>query len=477
MHRTLHRFSLAHLLLLCSTLFGIALPTEVRAGERDPYSTRDYTGPGLWPTTATLGNHLYFTWYSPSTGMELWKSDGTQQGTSLLMDVYPGESSADPSQVHSVNNRLLFFGDDGVHGRELWVSDGTTVGTKLLKDFYPGPKSGQLDSESEIRSQVVGNRLFFVVATSQSTLELWVSDATTSGTKLVRTMDAALLFPIEMASFKGKLYFTGTSQSSATNLWVSDGTSQGTQQIKEVTTADGSTFFRSLVATTTALYMVGDLVGWPSELWTSDGTSVGTRMIRDYIGYPYLLTPIGSRIIFGIDPQSAKQLWTSDGTLDRTYSLDVSGVKPTEYNIFMSQNPLPTFANVSYFYSEGAAGVELWRSDGTKAGTRSFGVIGSDIPLRWEYIQTIVPRSGGAFFHDAQPRQTIWYADDTTGQLRRLTSSSKVTRMLIGVTPRGFAIYVTDEDDVIPSIWASDGTAATTRQIYPYRAFAPAVMR
>ena len=37
-----------------------------------------------------------------------------------------------------VNGTLFFTADDGMHGTELWKSDGTAAGTTLVKDIYPG---------------------------------------------------------------------------------------------------------------------------------------------------------------------------------------------------------------------------------------------------------------------------------------------------------------------------------------------------
>src|SRR5262249_47291888 len=43
--------------------------------------------------------------------------------------------SSDPSNLVVLNGKLYFAATDAKHGRELWVSDGTTDGTTLLKNI------------------------------------------------------------------------------------------------------------------------------------------------------------------------------------------------------------------------------------------------------------------------------------------------------------------------------------------------------
>lgn len=71
-------------------------------------------------------------------GRELWKSDGTEAGTTLVADITPGQWGGGPRDLTSVNGTLFFSADDTVHGRELWKSDGTPGGTRMVKDIYPG---------------------------------------------------------------------------------------------------------------------------------------------------------------------------------------------------------------------------------------------------------------------------------------------------------------------------------------------------
>jgi ELWxxDGT repeat protein len=64
-----------------------------------------------------------------------------------------------------------------VHGEELWTSDGTAAGTTLLEDIYPGPAG------SNIQNMIpVGSRVFFTATSPDLGSGLWRSDGTDSFT-------------------------------------------------------------------------------------------------------------------------------------------------------------------------------------------------------------------------------------------------------------------------------------------------------
>jgi ELWxxDGT repeat protein len=61
-------------------------------------------------------------------------------GPKLARDINPSGSSY-PDYLTNVGGTLFFAADDGTHGNELWRSDGTGAGTRLVKDINPGRHS------------------------------------------------------------------------------------------------------------------------------------------------------------------------------------------------------------------------------------------------------------------------------------------------------------------------------------------------
>src|SRR4051812_47586599 len=88
---------------------------------------------------------------------------------------------------------VFFTASDGVHGRELWKSDGTSDGTSLVKDIN---LNGDALHDYPYRSQpyyssmvVMNDTLFFTATNGQSGMELWKSDGTDGGTLLVKDIN------------------------------------------------------------------------------------------------------------------------------------------------------------------------------------------------------------------------------------------------------------------------------------------------
>ena len=108
-----------------------------------------------WQLTA-VGDLLYLTPLVHSVGQEMWVSDGTPEGTRLLVDTLPGPESSAPHQLEAVDGRLLFAAGAPGIGSELWTTDGAADGTRLVLDLAEGPASGDPSDATPL-----GDRILF----------------------------------------------------------------------------------------------------------------------------------------------------------------------------------------------------------------------------------------------------------------------------------------------------------------------------
>src|SRR5262245_46752916 len=115
------------LVVAASLAFGIAtVPVD---GAQGPFEVADLNGAttdGMFGYRLDVraegigsGGQMYFTADDGIHGDELWRTDGTAGGTSLVADICPGSCSSEPGAFAVLGGRVFFHADDGVHGPEL----------------------------------------------------------------------------------------------------------------------------------------------------------------------------------------------------------------------------------------------------------------------------------------------------------------------------------------------------------------------
>jgi ELWxxDGT repeat protein len=127
------------------------------------------------PVMSSFRGKVIYQGKSSDTGVEPWISDGTTQGTHLLLDIIPG--NADSSPVGFVNfNGLLYFTisrpvSNGIVS-EFWRTDGTASGTIPIGNVSATP----IPYGISVPSMVLGQHLLFEGSDPTHGLELWSLD-------------------------------------------------------------------------------------------------------------------------------------------------------------------------------------------------------------------------------------------------------------------------------------------------------------
>lgn len=169
----------------------------------------------------TPNNYAYFVGSESGTNYEMWRTDGTDAGTVLVKEIYPGETGSNPYIIGNVGNTVYFTANDGVHGYELWRTD-DVKGTVMIKDIAPGVLSSV--SSGGLATQFIDNVLYFAANDEAHGTELWKTDGTEEGTILVADVNpgilsGVLLDPNSMGSIGTTLIFTGRSGAQGFELW------------------------------------------------------------------------------------------------------------------------------------------------------------------------------------------------------------------------------------------------------------------
>ncbi len=315
-----------------------------------------------------------FPLYTEDYGFELWKSDGTNEGTGIIKDIIQGStSSVDNEKGIFLNGFYYFSGSNGINGLELWKTDGTAEKTRMVVDICTTPEDPLNPTQSSwpLKFTSNSNRLFWVARGTNKNSH-WYSLSKDKGT---------IDFLVDFGTPSQYTYFgpTGSTEEKAFlfiynpqhycwNLWVSN----GTQAIDCYDIWSNYNIPENLFSFENKVFFSADFF-YGNELWVSDGTTEGTYELKDiYLGgkssYPSNFVELGQKFYFRAnDGINGYELWESDGTEEGTkLFMDICpGLCSSFPNFIVSKGEKIYFSG-----TDGIHGEELWESDGTPEGTR-----------------------------------------------------------------------------------------------------------
>lgn len=381
--------------------------------------------------SVSLNGITYYIANGPTTGPELYSTDGSSTNTALVKDIFPGTNGY--TNYLATSNGQIFMGsqDNSGKGFEPWVYSPSTGQTTLLKDIAPGSSPSLENTSSSAyfpRFTPGPNGLTYFIANDRTTSttpgntvensrELWVTDGVPggAGTRKVKDINtySYLYTPNNvwynldsniqsLTSCNGLMFFTAGDQWSSRELYVSDGTEAGTRMVKDIATytytapyrlyssslgmdipsgtalSGGSNPLNLTCVGSTLFFSADDGLGTGQTLWKTDGTETGTVKLRgvaegSYPQSPSGLIAFGNRVIFSAvasnygSPATSygTELWVSDGTSAGTILL--KDINPSSSG--SSPRNMVEFGGQIYFVATDSRGAELWKTDGTTVGT------------------------------------------------------------------------------------------------------------
>jgi ELWxxDGT repeat protein len=456
--RTINSFRLAGIrraaisTLVTAVLLGISA-TSSPGGELSPPKLVKDINPGSLGSEAsqfvTLNGIAYFRANDGAHGFELWRSDGTAAGTQLVTDLRTGTPNGFPDNIAVANDALYFnaFDVPEARGSKVWRSDGTASGTVLLVDTYPGLLAGYPDGPPLPGSFVALNAttVLFTALDPENYVEPWKTNGTPAGTLRLKDVHPGPegSVPVGFTALNGVVYFAAddsvvdNGNGTATynrELFRTDGTDAGTYRVKDINPGPAPSIPFSLTRWNEQIYFKADDGVHGAELWRTDGSAAGTVQIAD-------LNP-------GAAPSNPDQLVVAR-----------LGVGDTGTLLFAAQSA--------------TSGIELFRSDGSAAGThlvKNINPAGDSSPLSLTEFKGRVYFNADDGVHGREP----WVTDGTeagTRLLRDLNPDAGLSAPMDFTVVGDTLFFVTispgaTESTIKTQLWVTDGTGENTQLVY-----------
>jgi ELWxxDGT repeat protein len=393
------------------------------------------------------------------------------QAVSQVKDIHATGSAA-PAGLTEVGDKLFFHADEGgvptygtnLPGIGLWTSTGTAAGTSKVVAL-PNDDQRYLSGFTALDGRLIFHRNTWGAFGAWNSYKLR-SDGTAAGTQVLDT--GSVSAHGNGCGLFSNLPATWTHVYYAACNWYNFRATDGTSVFPIGSTGSAATETTSQVHLLLPMRnwgllrlfpRVGGIPGTP-ELFALRGTDTPAHFFGSLDQRAYLdhLSRRGEEAFFSYRPQSgseSSQIWKTDGTaagtqlvVDMTADVRINGIAVIEHTVF--------------FAISGVSTHELWKTDGTAGGTALVQTGGVAAP---GFFATASRGQLMFTFDDGVNGRELWVSDGTTAgtsMLKDIRPGSGGSNPANAVRFAGQMYFTADDGVHGTELWRTDGTPEGT---------------
>jgi len=259
-----------------------------------------------------VGDRLYFSAKAPGKGIEPMVSDGKLGGAIVLKDIYSGTASSNPQFFCGNTTATYFSATDGSGKTGVYKTDGTEIGTSKLFDFNQKELNNAKPDTMFYHNGLLYLRHFYTGSKYPKTTVIAVWDLSADSMRILQPLSGETYSdPKKLQVLGNKIIFTANTSKTATEPWITDGTRAGTFMLSDIMVGNQSSAPSPFTVYNGLAFFSAKNTSNGREAWVSDGTTAGTRLLWDiepgnlssnpsaFIGYKgsiYIAASQGKRI-------------------------------------------------------------------------------------------------------------------------------------------------------------------------------------
>lgn len=324
----------------------------------------------------------------------------------LVADINQLPKGSNPNLIRTTPNGVVFLADSKEYGLELFQSDGTDAGTKLIIDVAKGKASGNY-----LSVEVLNERCYFLTYEG-TTVTLWRYNFLNGQLQALKDFTG-----INGASQSNYGFFTRAGNE--VFFWIKTNPGGELWKIRANSTqVDQVASFPDLIQVIEMGSVDNSLVfsAWHKtnsvQLWSSKGTNTSTQLLKDFTGNNPMASGMllykGKLLFTGREATYGQEIWATDGNTANIY-LDVLPGPSSSF----AQNLAVNNQTLFFVAHTANGGAEVWRSNGTPNGTQVTGNYFSNKQTSAYFRRLQVFDLGvlTCLLNDTTKSEELWYFD------------------------------------------------------------------